>query len=67
MISARPSFLSLQCLLLAACGVGPAAGCVSGAKIRADSEVIRAELDQGRRAGAMRCAPRELAEAEANL
>jgi len=44
-----------------------AAGCVSGGKIRADSEVIRTEIAQARRAGAMQCAPEELATAEAHL
>ena len=42
-------------------------GCVSGAKIRADSEVIKADLERARRSGAMKCAPRELATAEANI
>lgn len=41
--------------------------CVSGNKIRADSEVIQADIERARRSGAMRCAPRELATAEANL
>ncbi|MFZ5471367.1 MAG: OmpA family protein [Myxococcota bacterium] len=55
------SFTCLMALGLAG------AGCVSGAKIRADSEVIKAEVERARRSGAMRCAPRELATAEANL
>jgi OmpA-OmpF porin, OOP family len=42
-------------------------GCVSGNKIRADAEVISADVDRARRSGAMRCAPRELATAVANL
>ncbi len=42
-------------------------GCVSGNKIRAESDVIRAEIERARRSGAYRCAPRELAAAEANL
>ncbi|MDC0709335.1 OmpA family protein [Stigmatella sp. ncwal1] len=41
--------------------------CVSGSKIRADSEVIQADVERARRSGAQRCAPRELATAEANL
>ncbi|SEL65365.1 Thrombospondin type 3 repeat-containing protein [Stigmatella aurantiaca] len=41
--------------------------CVSGSKIRADSEVIQADVERARRSGAQRCAPRELAVAEANL
>ncbi len=44
-----------------------AAGCVSAGKIRADSEVIKAEIDRAKRTGAKRCAPAELATAEANL
>jgi len=44
-----------------------ATGCVSGAALRARSEVIRADLDRARRSGAMRCAPKELATGEANL
>jgi outer membrane protein OmpA-like peptidoglycan-associated protein len=44
-----------------------AGACVSGNKIRADSEIIKADLERARRNGAMRCAPRELATAEANL
>jgi outer membrane protein OmpA-like peptidoglycan-associated protein len=44
-----------------------AASCVSGAQVRASGEVIKADIDRARRQGAMRCAPRELATAEANL
>jgi OmpA-OmpF porin, OOP family len=43
------------------------AACVTGAQVRASAEVIRADVDRARRMGAMRCAPRELASAEANL
>jgi OmpA-OmpF porin, OOP family len=42
-------------------------GCVSGSKIRADAEVIQADSERARRSGALRCAPAELATAEANL
>ena len=42
-------------------------GCVSGAKIRADGEIIQADIDRARRLNAERCAPRELALAVANL
>ena len=52
---------ALAALLLAA------TGCVSGAALRARSEVLRADLDRARRSGAMRCAPKELATGEANL
>jgi OOP family OmpA-OmpF porin len=44
-----------------------AAGCVSGARVRADVEVLQQEVDRARRAGAYRCAPRELATADAHL
>ncbi len=42
-------------------------GCYSGAAIRASADVIKTDLERARRSGAMRCAPRELATAEANL
>jgi|CXWL01.1.fsa_nt_gi outer membrane protein OmpA-like peptidoglycan-associated protein len=42
-------------------------GCVSGAQIRASGDVIRSDIERARRSGAMRCAPRELATADANL
>ncbi|WP_434300710.1 OmpA family protein [Corallococcus exiguus] len=41
--------------------------CVSGNKIRADTEVLTADVERARRGGALRCAPAELAAAEANL
>lgn len=41
--------------------------CVSGSKIRADSEVIQADIERARRNGALKCAPAELATAEAHL
>ncbi len=56
-----PRSLALFGLLLAA------DGCVSGAQVRASSEVIKVDLERARRSGAMRCAPRELATAEASL
>ena len=51
------------CLLL----VSAVPGCVSGNKIRADAEVIKNDIERARRSGAYRCAPKELATAEANL
>src|ERR671931_176028 len=54
-------------LLLAVAAQAALAGCVSGSKIRADAEVIRADVERAKRTGAYRCAPRELATAEANL
>ncbi len=44
-----------------------ASGCVSGNKIRAGGEVIQADIQRARKSGAYRCAPRELALAEAHL
>lgn len=41
------------------------ASCVTGNKVKADAEVIKADIERARRTGAMRCAPRELATAEA--
>ncbi len=52
-------------LALAAAAV--LAGCVSGNKIRADGEIIQADIQRARKSGAYRCAPRELALAEAHL
>ena len=49
---------------LAALGL---AACATGGKLRAQAESLRAEADKARKAGALRCAPRELATADANL
>jgi outer membrane protein OmpA-like peptidoglycan-associated protein len=46
-------------LLLAACHSGPA--------IRASADVVKTDIERARRSNAIRCAPRELATAEANL
>ncbi len=43
------------------------ADCASGNKIRADGEVIAAQIVRAKKSGAYRCAPRELAMAEAHL
>ncbi len=51
-------------VLLAAVGL---VGCFSGPQIRASGDVIRTDIERAKRSGAMRCAPRELATAEANL
>jgi outer membrane protein OmpA-like peptidoglycan-associated protein len=53
--------------LIAAGLVLLASGCVSGNKIRADGEVIQADIARARKSGAYRCAPRELAMAESHL
>ena len=42
-------------------------GCVSAGRVQADSEAISADIQRARRGGAVRCAPRQLATAEANL
>jgi len=56
----RPTLVALLPLLLCV-------ACVSGSKIRADTEVLAADVERARRSGALRCAPVELATAEANL
>ncbi len=53
---------SLACSLLLL-----SVACVSGSKLRADAEVIQADVERARRSGALRCAPAELATAEAHL
>jgi OOP family OmpA-OmpF porin len=44
-----------------------ASGCAAGGKLRADAEVARADIGKARASGAQRCAPRELALAEASV
>ncbi len=51
--------LPLFPLVLAACHSGPA--------IRASADVVKTDIERARRNNAIRCAPRELATAEANL
>ncbi len=41
--------------------------CHSGPQIRASGDIIKTDIERARRSNAMRCAPRELATAEANL
>jgi OmpA-OmpF porin, OOP family len=53
-------------LLLSAAAIC-AAACATGGKLRETSQVIHADVEKARRSGAMRCAPKELALAEANL
>jgi len=53
--------------LLVALVLAPALGCYSSAQIRASSDIIKGDIERARRSNAMRCAPRELASAEANL
>ncbi len=44
-----------------------AAACATGGKLRENAQVIRADIDKAKRSGAVRCAPKELALAEANV
>jgi outer membrane protein OmpA-like peptidoglycan-associated protein len=44
-----------------------AASCVTGGKLREGTTVLRSDLEKAKRSGAARCAPRELAVAEANV
>ena len=43
------------------------AACHSGPQIRASGDIIKTDIERARRSNALRCAPRELAAAEANL
>ncbi|MFO0596611.1 MAG: OmpA family protein [Myxococcaceae bacterium] len=59
-MSARVLFAALGALALLS-------GCHSGPQIRASGDIIKTDIERARRSNAMRCAPRELASAEANL
>ncbi len=52
---------------LAALGLALLAGCATGGKIQRNAEVVKGDLEKARKSGATRCAPRELALAEAEL
>ena len=52
--------MGLLCLL-------SVAACHSGPQIRASGDIIKTDIERARRSNALRCAPRELASAEANL
>lgn len=56
-----------RALVAVAAALGVLAGCASAARLRETSAVVRLDIDRARRSGAQRCAPRELALAEANL
>ncbi len=43
------------------------AGCATGGKLRQNAQVVRSDIDKAKRSGAPRCAPKELALAEANV
>jgi OOP family OmpA-OmpF porin len=53
-------------LLAVALALG-AAGCATGGKLRQTSAVVRADIEKAKRSGGVRCAPKELAIAEANV
>ncbi len=44
-----------------------AAACATSGKLRETAQVIRSDIDKARKSGAVRCAPRELALAEAHV
>jgi outer membrane protein OmpA-like peptidoglycan-associated protein len=53
--------------VLLAAALALVAACASSGKLRENTQVIRADIEKARRSGAVRCAPRELALAEANV
>jgi len=53
--------------LLAALLVALAVACASSGKLRENTQVVRADIEKAKKSGALRCAPRELALAEANV
>jgi outer membrane protein OmpA-like peptidoglycan-associated protein len=53
-------------LLLSVAALGVTA-CAAGGKLRENTQVIRADIEKAKRSGAVRCAPKELALAEANV
>ncbi|MFO0582953.1 MAG: OmpA family protein [Anaeromyxobacter sp.] len=60
----RTARFSVTAAALAALVAG---GCVTGGKLREGAAVIRSDVEKAKRSGAPRCAPRELALAEANV
>ncbi len=54
-----------RCALLAVAALS--AGCATGGKLRQNAVVVRADIDKAKRSGAVRCAPKALALAEANV
>ena len=50
-----------------AAGLLSLAGCATGGALTASAQSIRADVEKARKAGALRCAPKALAQAEANL
>ncbi len=55
-----------RCRLLLTLGAVALSACASSGKLRENSQVVRADIEKAKTSGAMRCAPRELARAEAN-
>ena len=53
--------------IAAALALALLAGCATGGKLRRNAEVVKADVEKARKSGALRCAPKELALAEANL
>jgi outer membrane protein OmpA-like peptidoglycan-associated protein len=53
--------------VLLALALAAASGCVTGGRLRQNAQVVRADIDKAKRSGAVRCAPKELALAEANV
>jgi OmpA-OmpF porin, OOP family len=75
-----PRLLFLPALALPACGLRSssrrcaaaaallaAAGCATGGQLRPGAAAVRAEVETAKRAGAVRCAPRELALAQSSV
>jgi outer membrane protein OmpA-like peptidoglycan-associated protein len=60
--------VSRRALLALAAGALAALGaCATAARLRETSAVVRGDVEKARKSGAQRCAPKELAVAEANL
>jgi outer membrane protein OmpA-like peptidoglycan-associated protein len=57
--------VTVRRLLLVAAAL--AAACATGGKLRENARVVRSDIEKAKASGALRCAPRELALAEANL
>jgi outer membrane protein OmpA-like peptidoglycan-associated protein len=58
---------SRRVLPLALAAALAASACVSAGKLRENANVIRLDIDKAKKSGAARCAPKELALAEANV
>ncbi len=67
MNASRPFAFNLLPLAVLAVASLSVFACVSGSKIRADAEVVKRDIAKAQKSGAQRCAPRDLALAEANV